>query len=589
MDYIGATPMQNPIMGLLAERLKKAQEFAAKPFGYSNPPAEMLMNLLGVPAVQQTAERLAYGEPLTTGRGMTTQIRPEAVEAALTVAPTVGLLGKTAERGAMAAGRAGERYAEKVVPQIMERGGLPAQLLGDLSQGSIRPMDVWHGTPHKFDAFDASKIGTGEGAQAFGHGLYLGEARGTGEGYREALSGSGAKLVKAAFNDDPELWVAGQLYSNVKPKDIKEGLSILDYQGNADDLIKSAKSRLNQEKAAGYLYKVDLPDEAIANMLDWDKPVSKQPTVMNALRSEAEQRVRDRKLGEIENEIRESLPKQEIGDDYLSMFSDANAVQNQDIQAQALSKLNKMDLKSLVDKELDSMKPVDMNWNMTGKDFYEILSKREGGAPKASEIMQKQGVPGIRYLDQGSRNYESGTSNFVVFPGNEDLLKIKEINDKPYEQWFPKTNLLETAEPKATQGLLDTSYRGSHTAPGPDFGAPLYDLTGGGQMYPADVYSSKAAQYYGTGYPKADKEAFALANKVRGNPDAEVTMYRAVPKDASIESINKGDWVTLSKDYAKNHGESVLDNNYKIISQKVKAKYLWTNADSIHEFGYWPE
>lgn len=94
MDYIGATPMQNPIMGLLAERLKEAQEFAAKPFGYSNPPAEMLMNLLGIPAVQQTAERIAYGEPLTTGRGMTTQIRPEAVEAALTVAPAAGLLGK---------------------------------------------------------------------------------------------------------------------------------------------------------------------------------------------------------------------------------------------------------------------------------------------------------------------------------------------------------------------------------------------------------------------------------------------------------------------------------------------------------------
>jgi hypothetical protein len=81
-------------MGLLAERLKQAQQFAAKPFGYQNPPAEMLMNLLGIPAVQQTAERLAYGEPLTTGRGMTTRPRPEAVEAALTVAPVAGLLGK---------------------------------------------------------------------------------------------------------------------------------------------------------------------------------------------------------------------------------------------------------------------------------------------------------------------------------------------------------------------------------------------------------------------------------------------------------------------------------------------------------------
>jgi len=140
----------------------------------------------------------------------------------------------------------------------------------------------------------------------------------------------------------------------------------------------------------------------------------------------------------------------------------------------------------------------------------------------------------------------------------------------------------------AVESIDDFAYRGSHKAPGPDFGAPLYDLTGGGQMYPADVYSNKAVQYYGTGFPKADKEAFALAQSVKGNPDAVVTMYRAVPKDESIKSINAGDWVTLSKEYAKTHGESVLNNQYKIIAEKVKAKDLWTNADSIHEFGYWP-
>jgi hypothetical protein len=81
-------------MGLLADRLKKVQQFGAKPFGYENPPVEMLMNLLGVPAVQQTMERMAYGEPLTTGRGMTTKPRAEAVEAAMAVAPVAGLLGK---------------------------------------------------------------------------------------------------------------------------------------------------------------------------------------------------------------------------------------------------------------------------------------------------------------------------------------------------------------------------------------------------------------------------------------------------------------------------------------------------------------
>jgi hypothetical protein len=158
------------------------------------------------------------------------------------------------------------------------------------------------------------------------------------------------------------------------------------------------------------------------------------------------------------------------------------------------------------------------------------------------------------------------------------------VAPSPVKFATPPQNALRPIQQQA-----DLSYRGSHTAPGPDFGAPLYDLTGGGQMYPADVYSSKAVQYYGTGNPKADREAFALAHRLRGQPDAEVTMYRAVPKDEKITAINPGDWVTLSKDYAQTHGDAVLDGNYKILSQKVKAKELWTHADSIQEFGYQPQ
>lgn len=94
MAELRATPMVNPVMGLLADRLKKVQQFGAKPFGYENPPVEMLMNLLGVPAVQQTMERMAYGEPLTTGRGMTTKPRAEAVEAAMTLLPASAGLAK---------------------------------------------------------------------------------------------------------------------------------------------------------------------------------------------------------------------------------------------------------------------------------------------------------------------------------------------------------------------------------------------------------------------------------------------------------------------------------------------------------------
>ena len=37
-------------------------------------------------------------------------------------------------------------------------------------------------------------------------------------------------------------------------------------------------------------------------------------------------------------------------------------------------------------------------------------------------------MAGIRYLDGGSRGAGTGSSNYVVFPGNEGLLSIMERN-----------------------------------------------------------------------------------------------------------------------------------------------------------------
>jgi len=117
-DGIRATPRQNQILGLLADRLKQAQQFGAKPFGYENPPVEMLINLLGIPAVQQTLERMSYGEPLTTGQGMTTQVRPEALEAAMTLLPMAAAAAKATKGLPVGA-------SIKNVSKIDEATGLP--------------------------------------------------------------------------------------------------------------------------------------------------------------------------------------------------------------------------------------------------------------------------------------------------------------------------------------------------------------------------------------------------------------------------------------------------------------------------------
>lgn len=53
-------------------------------------------------------------------------------------------------------------------------------------------------------------------------------------------------------------------------------------------------------------------------------------------------------------------------------------------------------------------------------------------------------------------------------------------------------------------------------------------------------------------------------------------------------SINPGDWVTISLQYAKEHGQSNLNNKYTVLSKIVRASELFTDGDSIHEWGYLP-
>ena len=486
-----ATP-RNAMLGRLSDAL--ASTYSPE----RTQQAQMMAQFLGAPAISRTLDRLSYGEPLTTGAGGlggTTRFNNDALEAAMTIAPMVGPAAKVAGKGAMATGRFVAPKAGQLAEQYM------------VKTGGILPLDVYHGTPHTLPPtarnplgeFDASKIGSGEGAQAYGYGIYTAENPEIAKSYSNKLTIVDGKPISDQLDSRTR-------YLNMLKQQAADG------DANAAKNIPVIEKSISDLIDKGNFYKVDLPDEKIAKMLDWDAPLK-----------------------------------------------------DQTLEIQALAK----------------------QYGLTDADHLggDLLAAMNAKMPAGANAMRNAGIPGVKYLDATSRGSE-GTRNFVVFPGEEKSMTILERNGQKFDNTALTGAKFTAPQDQAPSNL---SYRGSHTAPGPDFGAPLHDLTGGGQMYPADVYSAKAAQYYGTGYPKADKEAFALAHRVRGNPEAEVTMYRAVPKDESITSINPGDWVTLSKDYAKTHGESVLENNYNILSQKVKAKDLWTNADSIHEFGYHPQ
>ena len=208
-------------------------------------------------------------------------------------------------------------------------------------------MTVWHGSPYKFNKFDSSKIGTGEGNQAFGHGIYVAENPKVAEGYKETLKGKQfSRIVQNGRNDYDVVTPDGQvLAKNV-------------YLGQAH------KAKNAFDSNVGAVYKVDLPDEHIEKMLDYDKTWMQQP----------------------EN-IRNAIDVKP-----LLKYYGAEDIPTSQVMYHAQQ-------------------------SMTPAKFAEFLSSK--------------GIPGVKYLDEGSRVEGKGTRNFVIFPKNEHLLQIQDINSQP--------------------------------------------------------------------------------------------------------------------------------------------------------------
>lgn len=132
-DQMQATRRKNAVVGKLADVLKLGDDFARKPFGYDNPPAAMLSDFLSIPQIQRTLDRLSYGEPLTTGRGLTTRMRPDTADAALAVAPVAAKYPRQAASAALAvAGIDGSALGSKAMIGALPRNNMSADYLKNL-------------------------------------------------------------------------------------------------------------------------------------------------------------------------------------------------------------------------------------------------------------------------------------------------------------------------------------------------------------------------------------------------------------------------------------------------------------------------
>jgi len=208
-------------------------------------------------------------------------------------------------------------------------------------------------------------------------------------------------------------------------------------------------------------------------------------------------------------------------------------------------------------------------------DDKKAIEDREVGASGFGRIIERQIDEGKLKLATSDQKDKYLDDELIAQGYDGVKFSIEEgYDDNSYRIFFPEK-------------LLDVSYRSE--SPSED-NARLDDLT---QTFPNDIYSSNAIRYYGNPNNLADIESNEIIQKAKGNPNMEVTIYRAVPNINSANSINEGDFVTLSKTYAEDHAYtgygSMGNESGKILTKKVKVKDLITGGNDLNEFGYYPK
>jgi hypothetical protein len=288
-------------------------------------------------------------------------------------------------------------------------GGLPsgaaARQAEDFAayQRSIPPSDVspltaFHGTPHTFPAepglplgrFRSEKIGSGEGAQVYGHGLYFAESPGVAKSYKIGLTNPAPMLTQEIENVLPDVlkgkapdWadeiLSGKTFSDLLAS-VKQPWQKTLLRQNKEPI----EALIKRQQAGGSLYTVDIPDAMVNKMLDWNKPLSEQP---ENVRKFFEPLTAKQKAAAL-------VPSGPEWGDLAAPFV----------------------------------------YDPTGAELMQMMGKQEmnasavltggTGGRATSEALRAAGIPGIRYLDRSSRDVGEGTRNIVVFPGEEQNVKI---------------------------------------------------------------------------------------------------------------------------------------------------------------------
>lgn len=241
---------------------------------------------------------------------------------------------------------------------------------------------AWHGTPHRGieqTGFKLNKIGTGEGAQAYGWGMYFASQREVSEGYRKALE----------FNDNE---VQDEAEAFIDRADGSDRMAIADLLHAAKNTSLDPATRKLYEDAAqwikdgkkktnpGQLYSAEIPEND--ELLDWDKPLNEQP-----------QKVLDA----------------------LNLYINLQGYEHYTPEGHRAPVLVKRGISG----------------DTTGQQLYN--SALFGNTPQEkSDMLRSAGIPGLRYLDGNSRSRGEGSHNYVIW--DEALLTPEKAKIQAYYQ-----------------------------------------------------------------------------------------------------------------------------------------------------------
>lgn len=275
------------------------------------------------------------------------------------------------------------------------------------ANSNIFYQSAWHGSPHDFDTFDLGAIGTGEGNQVHGWGLYFAKDKKVSDLYRRELS---------LIHDVDK----GTLFK----VDVPDTKTMIDEQQSLNILSKETKQNLNAAVNA-------LPEQAKEVFIN---EYTKSPLFNHYAKKEIDEL--GSKFDQLDTEY--NLLKDKYLDKYIE--GELNTITQRTITR--LAEKYNIDLKALkenpnsikdIKNQLDTMwfnaftehgmaskKYREVYWGkykkdfsallndsgINGRDFYLALSKALGSAKQASEHLNKYGVKGITYVgEQDGRCY----------------------------------------------------------------------------------------------------------------------------------------------------------------------------------------